>query len=317
MKHNDSKINNKENLNLMKKNGIILMMTLILITVMMGIVALVLRESSHLSGLGKRSFSQAASLAIIDDLDHLLPSLLSSLNGAEELDLAMRLPIQLASKKGDFDLNMRLSSPYTKMNINQLADSNGTLNEKYHAAWMRIFERYPIVDRETLLMVVLDTLDNDLTERSTKTEIKWRENDFNNGSIMSMKQFDRILQRYLTLTKDKTILSIPWENYIGFEGDKIDLNAVNPETLTLLLPGVSAEKIRQMTQYRTKTFVSKEEAIASEPLLAGVFDDFFFIYKKELKYDLVCDLQLIENGNTEPITFQYGLLEKKIKRVEF
>lgn len=292
------------------------MMTLILITVMMGIVALVLTQSSHVSDSGKRSFSQAASLAIIDDLDQLLPSLLSSLTGAEELDLSMRLPIVLESKKGDFGLKMILSSPYSKLNINHLSDSNGTLNEKYHTAWMGIFDRYPIADKEMFLMILLDTLDNDLAERSADTEIKWRENDFNNGAITSMEQFDRIVQRYLTLTKDKMILSVPWENYIGFEGDKIDFNAVNPETLSLLLPGVSAEKIRQMTQYRTKTFVSKEEAIASEPLLAGVFDNFFFIYKKEFKYDLLCDLQLSENGNTEHITFQYGLLEKKIKRAE-
>lgn len=97
----------------------------------------------------------------------------------------------------------------------------------------------------------------------------------------------------------------------------MDFNALNPETLSLILPGVSPEKIRALTLYRTKAYVSKEEAVAAEPALGALFDNYFFIYKPGDSYTLICDVHLKENTHDEHLTFQYNLLEKKVRRVEF
>ena len=72
-----------------------------------------------------------------------------------------------------------------------------------------------------------------------------------------------------------------------------------------------------MTQYRTKAYVSKEEVIAAEPQLASIFDTYFFIYKANDSYNLLCDAEIQENSHKEQIRFQYNLLDKKIKQVEF
>lgn len=301
----------------MKKNGIVLMMTLVLITVLMGIVALVLTQNSNLSKHINSGFTHSATLRIVNDLERELPSLLSSITGAEELDIAMRLPLQIESKKGDFMLKATLSSPYSKLNINNLCDSNGTLNKSYYDVWLRLFNYYPIADSEIFLKLVLDTIDTDLNERGIDTEIAWTQSDFKNTKIASMEQFSHILERYILLTRDKSVLKIPWEKYVGFEGERVDINAMSHETLSLLLPSVPTETLRQITTYRTKAFTSKEEAIAKEPLLSGIFDPFLFIYQANSDYVLVCDVEISENSHSEKVRFDYSLFTKKISTIEF
>lgn len=301
----------------MKKSGIVLMMTLILITVMMGIVALMLTQSTQLSKLGNSSFTQSAALRVISDLEIQLPTLLNSITGAEELDLAMKIPLHLESKKKDFILKASLSSPYNRLNINSLISAAGVINDAQVTLLMRIFTARPIADPDIFFKLIFDTIDIDTTERGKDTEIVWSQPDCKNGIINNEKQFNLILARYIELTRDTTILSIPWDKYIGYEEGKMDFNAVNTETLSLILPTVGAEKIRSLTAYRTKAFASKDEAIASEPALATVFDNYFFIYKPNTSYALACDVVITENAQVEHLRFQYNLLDKKVQRIEF
>lgn len=300
----------------MKKCGIVLMMTLILITVMMGIVALILLQSEKLLRLGNIGFSQGSTLRIVKDLETQLPSLLSAIKGAEELDLAMRLPIELQTHKGDFILKATLASPYSRLNINRLMSSDGNISEPHAAFMMRIFETYPIADPQMLMKLVLDSTDVDRVERARESEISNASPDFKNGLIANEKQFNLILARYIKITGDTAVLSIPWHRYIGYEGEKMDLNAVNTETLALILPTTSREQIRAMTLYRTKAFSTKEEAIAALSALAPVFDTYFFIYQPNTPYHLLCDVRMRENSREEHLRFHYNLLDKRVQRVE-
>lgn len=291
------------------------MMTLVLITLLMGIVALALGQSEKLSREGNRLFYQSASLRLLDDLEQQLPSLLSAITGAEELDLAMRLPLQIESKKRDFTLTANLSSPYGRWNINSLSNGDGKVNEANLALFMKLFATYPIADADIFIKLVLDTIDTDNSERSTDTEIALSHPDFKNGVIGDAKQFNLIVERYIELTKDTAILSIPWDRYIGYEGDKMDFNALTPEVLSLVLPTLSPEKIRTLTQFRTKAFVSKEEVVAAEPSLGALFDTYFFIYKSGVSYDLMCDVRIRENSHDEHMKFRYNLVDKRVKNV--
>ena len=293
------------------------MMTLVLISLLMGVVALVLTQSERLSRVGNNTFSQSASLRIVNDLQLHLPLMLSIISGAEELDIAMRLPLQIETKKGDFRLNAKLSSPYGKLNINKVLNSDGTINESNLAVFMRLFAIYPIADVDIFIKLVFDTIDPDSSERGADMEIALSRPDFKNGVIADSDQFNIIVERYIELTGDTAVLSIPWDRYIGYEGDKMDFNAITPDILSLILPTVSAEKIRALSQFRTKAYVTKEEAIAAEPSLGGVFDTYFFVYKAGLSYDLVCDVHVNENMHDEHVKFHYNLADKKVRRVEF
>lgn len=300
-----------------KKRGIVLMMTLILITLMMGIITVILTQSERLLRIGNNPFSQSVTLCIINDLEQNLPSLLSIITGPQELDSAMKIPFQLETKKKDFLLRAQLSSLYGRLNINRIISSEGKIDETYAALLMRIFMTHPISDSDLLLRLLFDTIDADIEERGTDTEIALMQPDFKNGSIVDSIQFNSILERYVKLTRDTAVLSIPWEDYIGYDGEKMDFNALNAETLSLILPNVSPEKIRELTLFRTKAYTTKEEVIAVEPALASVFDSYFFIYKAGDPYDVSCDVHVSENTHNEHIKFHYNLLDKKVRKVEF
>lgn len=301
----------------MKRSGIVLMMTLTLIMIMMGIVTLILNQSSSLNQLSQYSFTRPASSRIINDLEKEFPSMLNLVTGAEELDLAMRLPLQIEKENESFKLKVIFASPYSKININHLASAEGSLNESYLSLFNRLFNLSPISQPDVFFNLVLDTIDKDLTERGTGTEIAQEWPDFANGAINTPHQFHQILNRYIELTGDKSILKIAWNDYIGYDGDKMDINAVSPNVLSLILPSLNPENIRSMTQYRTKAFVSKEEAIASAPELSSVFDTYFFVYRTGAPYTLLCDAKLQENFQLQHITFQYDLQDKKVKHVEY
>ncbi len=292
-------------------------MTLMLITLLMGVVALVLAESGRLSRLGGTVFYQSTSQSIVNDLQRQLPTLLSGITRADQLDLALRLPLQIETRKRDFILKVKLSSPYSSLNINALLDQNGTINTPNVAVFMQIFSHYPIASPDIFLNLLLDTLDSDTAERAVDTEISLTRPNAKNGSISNEREFNRIVERYLQLTQDRAVLSIPWGRYIGFNGDKMDFNALNAETLSLILTKSSPEKIRSLTRFRTKAFSTKEEVIAAEPALGSVFDTYFFIYTTGISYTLLCDAVIIENTHVEHITFQYNLLEKRVHHVEF
>ncbi|MDP3119451.1 MAG: hypothetical protein Q8N01_03410 [Sulfuricurvum sp.] len=301
----------------MRRSGIVLLMTLMLITLLMGSVALVLAQSERLSRLGGIVFFQSSSQRIVNDLQKHLPVLLSGITTADQLDLALRLPFQVETRKRDFMLKMKLLSPYGCLNINSLLNKDGSTNTQSIALFMQIFSLYPISSPNLFLNILLDTIDIDVLERAVDTEISLTHPNAKNGSIANVREFNRILERYLQLTHDRAILSIPWERYVGFTGEKIDFNAVNEETLSLILPKNSPERIRLLTRYRTKAFTSKAEAVAAEPALGNVFDNYFFIYTPGSSYTLLCDALITQNTHTEHLRFQYNLLDKRVYHVEF
>jgi hypothetical protein len=300
----------------MRKNGIVLMMTLVLISMILGVVALVLTQSQSINEKAHSVVDYSSTVRILEDLEKQLPQILSSITGAQELDMAMRLPFSVESRSGDFSLNATLSSPYTKININKLLDVNGSVNKPYVDVWMRLFSTHPIADSELLLKLVLDTIDSDRVQRDGDSEIALVRNDFANGQIASMEQFYQIIGHYKMRTRDGSVLKIPWERYIGFEGDKIDINAVNIETLALLLPEVSTDKLRIVTSYRTNAFTTKEEVLRELPELSALYDSFLFVYAPTLSYTVVCNLEITRNGLMQKSLFHYNLLDKKIHYVK-
>lgn len=302
---------------MIKRRGIVLMMTLTLITIMMGLITFILTLTNHFLKISSLPFLQNSSLIIINDLEYLLPDLLKDVKGGQELDLLMRLPIQIKTKKEDFTLDITFSSPYKHININNLLTKEGVFNPPTFSLLLGILVRYPIADTNLFLQLLYDTLDTDIIERQNGTEIHLTQPDFKNGSISNFSQFNQILERYIALTQDTAILSIPWHEYIGFEGERIDFNAVDAKTLELALLKVSPENSKKLTTYRTKAFTSKEEVIAQEPTLATTFDTFFFIYKPDMTYNVIGDVYIHQIGQKQHLKFYYNLLTKKITRVTF
>ncbi|MDD2368430.1 MAG: hypothetical protein PHQ90_03945, partial [Sulfuricurvum sp.] len=77
----------------MKRRGAVLLMTLLLIAIMSGGIALLLSQSDQLLRLSERSRSDAEISKISSDLKRLLPGMLSKIGSAHDLEYAMILPL--------------------------------------------------------------------------------------------------------------------------------------------------------------------------------------------------------------------------------
>jgi hypothetical protein len=300
----------------MKRRGAVLLMTLFLITVMSGAISLLLGESDHLLHLSKRSHGDAQITKISSDLQRLLPQILSRINTVNELEYALILPFSSRSSDERFMLEASLHSPYRLFNINTICDPSGKTKEPYIMFVSRIFERYPIASPNMFLNILLDTIDMDLEQRQEGSEILASFPDFHNGSIENFTQFEQVIARYLTLTKDSQILDIPWKQLIGFEGEKIDINYVSPEVLSLIAPELDSQTVHRITDLRTQPFESKEQLLSIAPELSSVYDTWFFLYTSGSAYSLIGEVAMQTDQETNSFRFHIDTLNRKLNHLE-
>jgi hypothetical protein len=180
----------------------------------------------------------------------------------------------------------------------------------------RIFERYPIASPNMFLNILLDTIDMDLEQRQEGSEILASFPDFHNGSIENFTQFEQVIARYLTLTKDSQILDIPWKQLIGFEGEKIDINYVSPEVLSLIAPELDSQTVHRITDLRTQPFESKEQLLSIAPELSSVYDTWFFLYTSGSAYSLIGEVAMQTDQETNSFRFHIDTLNRKLNHLE-
>lgn len=300
----------------MKRRGAVLMMTLLLIAIMSGGIALILSESDHLLRLSERSRSDAQISKISSDLKRLLPKMLSKITSTHDLDYAMMLPLSSRSTDGRFILDASLHSPLGRFNINNLCDTTGKPKDVYSAFLPALFTRYPIAAPETFINILYDTIDTDLAERQSGSEVAAVFSDFHNGSVENLTQFSQIVARYLALTKDRQILTIPWEQLIGFEGDKIDINYASPELLSLIVPEIDSETLHRATDLRTAPYESKEQLLSALPQLSAAYDTWFTLYTSGSSYPLIVNVAMKTNGTSSIFSFHTNIQDRTFSRLE-
>ena len=300
----------------MNRKGAVLLMTLVLITIMSGAIALLLGQSDHLLQISQRSRSDGQITKIASDLKRLLPNLLSKINSARDLDYALMLPLSSHSEDGRFRLEASLHSPLGRFNINNVCDAHGVAKNPYSTFLPSLFERYPIAAPEVFINIVYDTIDTDLAERQTGSEIVTFSPDFHNGSIENQKQFEQMIGRYVALTKDHQIFQVPWKQLIGFEGEKIDINYASPELVSLIAPDIAPAIVRQITDLRTEPFESKEKLLSLAPGLGAVYDGWFFLYTSGAAYPLNGKIEMQLDGESTHFVFHTDTLNRTFKRLE-
>lgn len=300
----------------MKRRGAVLLMTLLLIAIMSGGIALLLSQSDQLLRLSERSRSDAEISKISSDLKRLLPGMLSKIGSAHDLEYAMILPLSSRSTDGRFTLDASLHSSLGRFNINKVCDASGKPVEPYSTLLSAIFTHYPIAAPDTFINILYDTIDTDLAERQAGSEVAAVFPDFHNGSIENFAQFRQIIARYLALTKDRQILAIPWERIIGFEGEKIDINYASPELVALIVPEMDTETLHRITDLRTVPFESKEQVIAAAAQLSPVYDTWFMTYSAGNSYPLIGKVAMEMDGTRSEFEFHIDTLNRMLNRLE-
>ncbi|MDD5716937.1 MAG: hypothetical protein PHW64_03965 [Sulfuricurvum sp.] len=300
----------------MQRGGAVLLMTLLLITIITGAMGILIAQSNRILRMSQQSLGDAQVNKIYADLKQILPDELSKIGSPRELDYAMMLPLSITSEDGRFEIEASFRPANERFNINLVSDLNGTLQEPYSKFLTSLFTRYPIAAPETFTNILLDTIDGDVLERQSGSEIGADFGDFHSGSVEDFTQFWYIVARYIEITKDKQILRIPWTRLIGFKGDKIDINYISAELLSLVAPELDGESARRFSELRIAPYESKEQFLSAAPQLSSLYDKWFTIYTPGNSYPLRGDVLMRRDGIETGFAFEVDLKTKVMSRLE-
>lgn len=247
----------------MKKKGIALLITISLVAViasLIGISAGILEHSFKRISNKKFLIQSNSFIAGFTDV---LKSATNDVNDSDTLDIFLSLPFAFEQKSRDLSVDIYFSSEANALNPNEmLEESNSTKKSKqnsdikpsFEAYFDNILTVYNVSDKILLLSMIADSVDSDLKERTTGSEIALEDPFFSQGKIYSLDHFYQILDNYKRLTLDYSVDKVPWETLLSFNNKKIDLNHIEPETLKVLFPDLDSSAIARLTSDRVDVF---------------------------------------------------------------
>jgi len=306
------------------KKGIALLITIALIaaiTALIGVAGGIIDESfKRISN--KQFLIQSNSL--FSGFKEILKNASGDVNDSMTLDIFLSMPFVFDLKSRDISVDISFTSAAQSINPNLMlksAENNATqnesdvpvpINESYEAYFDRILTVYNVSDKILLLSMIADTVDGDLKERITGSEIALEDPFFSQGHIYSIDHFYKILEAYKRQTLDYNVDQIPWEHLLSFTNETVDLNHIEQDTLSMLMPDMDAASLASLTTDRVDVYESfesmgmdSESAKTLQSLGVG-------FYSPEVKAWIN-----IRNGEEhQGLTFLYNLQTKKARHIE-
>lgn len=305
----------------MKKKGIALLITISLVAViasLIGISAGILEHSFKRISNKKFLIQSNSFIAGFKDI---LKSSTDDVNDSDSLDIFLSLPFAFEQKSRDMSVDIYFTSEANSINPNSLiedlnstkkAKENPQMQQAYEAYFDHILTVYNVSDKILLLSMIADTVDDDLKERTTGSELALESATFSQGKIYSLEHFEQILDAYKLMTLDFSVDQIPWERLLSFNNKDVDLNHIEEDTLRVLLPDLDPASIALLTSERI-----------------DVFDDFSSLNidsqrQKELKElgigfyspQVKAWMNIRDGDNHLGVTFLYDLKTKKATHIE-
>ncbi len=308
---------------LIKREGVALLITIAFIVAIMAIIGVSL-------GVVERSHKDVAHKKVLVQSDILLSNMLSILksasgdiNDSTMLDIFLMIPFTFNSSAYDTSVDVSFESSATKVNINWLVpDVNQSrvrdrfapdpLNPYVEEFLDRILTVYNVSDTILLLSMIADTIDDDVSERVSGSEIVREKINFSHGKIYNMRHFQQILEIYKMKTLDFSVDKIPWQSLIGFTNGKIDFNYISPDVLRYILDGLAPESIRLLTTDKESVYIGLNDLpfnVQDKEKLTKMNIVFF-------DPNLSSKIVVKSSGSALVVSLDYNLSDKRVSNIE-
>ena len=309
------------------KKGIALLITISLVAViaaLIGISAGIL-EHSFKRISNKKFLIQSNSF--ISGFTDVLKSASSDVNDSMSLDIFLSLPFAFEQKSRDLSVDIYFTSNASSLNPNNMLEKssennssktdkkpkeNANIDSSYERYFDHILTVYNVSDKILLLSMIADSVDEDLKERTTGSELALENPFFSQGHIYSIEHFKQILDAYKRLTLDFSVDTIPWETLLSFNNKSIDLNHIESDTLGILFPELDPASLASFTSDRIdifKDFSSLNIDSQREKELKKMGVDF---YSPQVK----AWMNIYNGDNHLGVTFLYDLQTKRATDLE-
>jgi len=206
---------------------------LITLTVIAALLALMGVAFSYLERAKKDSLH---TLAIVQaniyyaDIGRTLDGLLKGKNASDIISTLYLAPQTIQEQEGEFYLSIGCEPLSNGVDINWFGLQNDTKNQKKYAIVAKLFDtiatQYNLENDSKLLEFIME----DIEGRNESIRLKQKK------GIISPKQFNTILNRYVVETGDTKALDINWKRYFSFVSPhaNVDSKYVSAELIALL-----------------------------------------------------------------------------------
>ncbi len=204
--------------------------------------------------------------SFISGMTDVLKDASSDVNNSDSLDIFLSMPFVFEQKSRDLSIDIYFTSEATALNPNNMLEKtksnkkdekikeNENIKPSFESYFDQILTVYNVSDKILLLSMIADSVDSDLKERTTGSEIVLENQFFSQGKIYSIEHFKQIIDVYKRMTLDYTVDDIPWETLLSFNNNKIDFNHIEADSLKAMFPELDPATVASLTSDRVEVY---------------------------------------------------------------
>jgi hypothetical protein len=249
------------------------------------------------------------------DIKTILKTNLGDINNSDELYFLVTIPFGINDTENDISVDIGFVSNSTKVNVNKMVESNQTIVPIYSQALDNLMISYNVSDRAFLSALIADTVDSDKEERIFGSEIALENRFFNDGGIVDMVHFEKILDHYKKVREDPSVDSIPWDKIFSFTNGEIDFNYVTSEAFSFMISTQTLASSKPFADFgkKKKIYTSFEELRlgTEEQESLEKFGVVFF------SPSVTCNAKMKIGNQQGTLSFAYNLKTKEASNLEF
>ena len=272
------------------KKGIALIITVGFITILGAIIAYVFSFTQGVFNEALKADAKNQRTILHSDIKNMLDTYAKMVETNEDLtNFLLGIPPVYDEKSG-LSLYVELEYLSNKININSLA-----VNENIVKFLKNIAQSYNILDISFFIALLKDTIDEDDIEKEALSEISREDIRFSNSRIVNKRHFKKILEYYVDVTKDESVLKVPWERLIYFgktQQTVVDCDRMGKELISVLgfdeesfsgCANLEDQQYQEIAEkYNLKSFSKQNELYLNVKIfyeIEDLKDEIDFIYK--------------------------------------
>ncbi len=317
----------------------------------LGFIAIITALVLYTLTISQKSFNE---VSVIDaqnqfsltfkDFNSILNSITKDINDSDTLDILLSSDIPpLTEPKTGIVIGFEMSSRMRKINLNMLLNSlvssEGNCDQNLTTQILcrplkRFFDIYELRSQQTMIDLLIDSVDKDDLELGSETEIANDDIDFAQGKIYGFNHLNKIFEKYYELSSDKNIFKLDRQKVEEFFyfGDinkskgmldcRTDMlvsqmdNSEIKNIFSLLLP---SSLLEEKGDY-CAMFKADSTYIQNDPELKEIKELFsireFDSNDTKSKYLIKCNLTLGTSSYEKELVFDYDIIHKRIDRIE-
>ena len=248
---------------------------------------------------------------LISNINNLLNEKANLVTSKEILDILLGQKIDFQDEKSGIKMSVSMKSNGGKININNLLiktiQDHKTItkyNQYIYDIIAQLLYDENVQDTEYFISLLADSIDSDLDERASYSEIANEDLRFENGAIFSKAHLSAIKDYYIKQNEDTSILKVNLTKYFKFNDGQLDINHIDINLIA---------KITNLSVEDVQDILDNNENITNLSDVFGIENNQTFnsLNVQTIAKQIICDLDILVYEKQSKAVFRYDF-ERKV-----